>query len=262
MKTCFSTLGCPEWSFTEIITFASDLRFDGIEIRGVLGELFVPAIDELSSGKIEATKQRLKSLSLQIPCLTSSCNLNDEDVVKEAKAYVDTASSIGAPYLRLLGDKAPAPTDGVNLKVLKLNIIEIADYAKTKGVMPLIETNGFFAKTRMLAALLGELGHDNIGVLWDIHHPFRFFGERPDYTLKTIGKHIKHVHIKDSDMDGKNLTYKMLGEGSVPVSEAVKALKDFGYEGFYSLEWVKRWDLSLEEPGIAFAQYKEFMDTL
>ena len=35
-----------------------------------------------------------------------------------------------------------------------------------------------------------------------------------------------------------------------------------GYRGFYSLEWVKRWDLSLEEPGIAFAHYKQFMDAL
>ncbi len=262
MKTCFSTLGCPEWSFTEIITFASDLKFDGIEIRGILGELFVPAIEELSPQKIESTKQRLRSLSLEIPCLTSSCNLNNEDMAEEAKAYVDTACAIGATYLRLLGDEGPAPSDGVDLKVLKSNLGEIADYAKTKGVMPLIETNGFFAKTRMIEALLGDLMHDNIGVLWDIHHPFRFFGERPDYTIKTIGKYIKHVHIKDSVMDGKKVCYRMLGEGSVPVKEAVKALKAFGYEGFYSLEWVKRWDLSLEEPGIAFAQYKEFMDTL
>lgn len=262
MKTCFSTLGCPEWSFTEIITFASDLKFNGIEIRGILGELFAPAIEELSPQKIGSTKQRLKSLSLEIPCLTSSCNLNDEGVIEKAKAYVDTASAIGAPYLRLLGDEAPAPSDGVNIKLLKLNLGEIADYAKTRNVMPLIETNGFFAKTRMIEALLGDLMHDNIGVLWDIHHPFRFFGERPDYTLKTIGKHIKHVHIKDSVMDGKNVCYKMLGEGNIPVKEAVRALESFGYEGFYSLEWVKRWDLSLEEPGIAFAQYKEFMDTL
>jgi len=138
MKTCFSTLGCPEWSFTEIITFASDLKFNGIEIRGILGELFVPAISELSPGKIESTKQRLKSLSLAIPCLTSSCNLNDENAVEEAKEYVDTACNIGAPYLRVLGDEAPAPSEGVNMKVIKSNLEEIADYAKAKSVMPLI----------------------------------------------------------------------------------------------------------------------------
>jgi sugar phosphate isomerase/epimerase len=262
MKTCFSTLGCPEWSFTEILTFASDHKFDGVEIRGILGELFVPAIEEFSPQRIESVKQRLKSLSLEIPCLASSCNLNDEKAAEEARAYVDTAGTVGTPFLRLLGDKAPAPTEGVSFKVLKPNLLEIADYAKTKNVMPLIETNGFFAKTRMVAALLDDLGHDNIGVLWDTHHPFRFFGERPDYTLKTIGKYIKHVHIQDSVMNGRNIRYRMPGEGSAPVKETVKALEAFGYKGFYSFEWVKRWDPSLEEPGTAFAKYKEFMDNL
>lgn len=262
MKTCFSTLGCPGWSFGEIISFASDMGFEGIEIRGIMDEMFVPAIDELSPSKIEATKQRLQNLSLTIPCLTSACNLNYESVIEAAKAYVDTASAIGAPYLRLLGDEAPAPSDGVSMKVVVSNLIEIAEYAKGKGVMPLIETNGFFAKTRVLAALLGDLSTDNVGVLWDIHHPFRFFGERPCYTLRHIGPYIKHVHIKDSVMDGKNVRYRMLGEGDVPVKDAVKELKSIGYEGFYSLEWVKRWDLTLEEPGIAFVQFKEYMDSI
>lgn len=262
MKTCFSTLGCPEWSFTEIITFASDLGFDGIEIRGILSELFVPAIDELSPAKIAATKQRLQSLKLAIPCLTSSCNLNDENVLESAKAYVDTASAIGAPYLRLLGDAAPAPDAGVSMKVIIPNLADIADYAKSKGVMPLIETNGFFAKTRVLAGLIKDIGTGNVGVLWDVHHPFRYFGESPAYTLNNIGQYIKHVHIKDSVMDGKTVRYRMLGEGNVPVKEAVKALGASGFDGFFSLEWVKRWDLSLEDPGIAFAQFKEYMDSL
>jgi len=262
MKICFSTLGCPEWSFSEIVTFASDLKFDGIELRGVLDEMFVPAIGELSKGNIDSTKKRLDNLSLSIPCVTSSCNLNDENVLETAKAYVDTASALGAPYLRLLGDKAPAPSDGVSMKVLKPNLASIADYAKDKGVMPLIETNGFFANTKMLSALLRDLKEDNVGVLWDIHHPYRFFGENPLYTMERIGPYIKHVHIKDSVKEDKNVSYRMLGEGSVPVKEAVKILEMSGYQGFYSLEWVKRWDLSLEDPGIAFVQFKEYMDNL
>ena len=35
MKLCFSTLGCPEWSFSDIISTACDMGYDGIEIRGV-----------------------------------------------------------------------------------------------------------------------------------------------------------------------------------------------------------------------------------
>lgn len=262
MKTCFSTLGCPEWSFSDIVSVASDLGYNGIEIRGVMGELNAPNIEQFSPSRLDATKAKLKKLSLTIPCLTSSCNLNYEDDMQSAKAYIDTASAIGATYVRLLGDKAPGPTDGVWLKVIVHNLLEIANYAKSKGVMPLIETNGFFAKTNTLAALFSKLDTDNIGILYDIHHPYRFFGERPAYTLKNIAPYIKHVHIKDSVMDGKKVCYKMVGEGDIPVADAIRALNDFGFDGYYSLEWVKRWDLSLEEPGIAFAQFKDFMDTL
>ena len=263
MKSCFSTLGCPEWSFSEIVSVASDLGYNGIEFRGVQGELYTPHIEAFLPAHIEATRSHLKRLSLNVPCLASSCNLNNDDDVEKAKAYVDTASALSAPYIRLLGDLAPAPSDDVSLKVVVSNLVEIADYAKDKNVTPLIETNGFFAKTKALGALFQkELDGENVGILYDIHHPYRFFNEDPAYTVDNIAPFVRHVHLKDSVMDSKKISYKMIGDGDIPVAETVRRLNETGYKGFYSLEWVKRWDLTLEEPGIAFAHYKEFMDSL
>lgn len=262
MKTCFSTLGCPEWSFSEIVSVASDLGFDGIEIRGVQGELFAPAIDAFSPAHIGATKEKLSRLSLSIPCLASSCDLNSEDVLDTAKTYVDTASALGAPYIRLLGDKEPAPSEEIHPRVIAANLHDIADYARDKGVTPLIETNGFFAKTKVLGLMIHEMKDANIGILYDIHHPYRYFDENPEYTIKNIAPFIRHVHIKDSVMEAGKVRYRMVGEGDIPVASIIRLLESAGYEGFYSLEWVKRWDLTLEEPGIAFAQFKSFMDAL
>jgi fatty-acyl-CoA synthase len=262
MKICFSTLGCPGWSFPEIVSVASDLGYNGIEVRGVLRELYAPAIEQFSAAHIAQTKAQLKRLSLEIPCLTSACNLNLEADIPKAKAYVDTASALGTPYIRLLGDLAPAPSDDVSLKTVTANLLEIAAYADDKGVMPLIETNGFFAKTKALGAVFKDMNGANAGILYDIHHPYRFFGEEPAYTIDNIGPYIKHVHIKDSVQSGRTISYKMVGEGDLPVKETVSLLEQASYKGHYSLEWIKRWDLSLEEPGIAFAQYKEFMDDI
>ena len=231
MKTCFSTLGCPEWSFTDIVSVASDLGYDGIEIRGISGELHAPALAPFSPSNIETTIQKLAALSLTIPCLTSACNLNNTSEMDEARAYVDTASALGAPYIRVLGDKAPASSDGVSLNIVVQNLVAIAEYAKQKGVMPLIETNGFFAKTKVLGALLGSIDTGNIGVLYDIHHPYRFFGESPSYALKNIGPYIKHVHIKDSTLTDKKVTYKIVGEGNVPCQR--------GRRGAHRL-WIRR----------------------
>jgi sugar phosphate isomerase/epimerase len=179
-----------------------------------------------------------------------------------AKAYVDTASALGTPYIRLLGDREPAPSDEVRPRVIASNLREIAAYAKDKGVTPLIETNGFYAKTKVLGLMFDEIKAKNIGILYDIHHPYRYFREDPEYTIKNIAPYIRHVHIKDSVIQDGKVQYRLLGEGDLPIARIVRLLKEAGYDGFYSLEWVKRWDLGLEEPGIAFAQYKAFMDAL
>lgn len=44
MKLSFSTLGCPDWSFQTILDEAQRLGFDGIEIRGIEGEMDVAKI--------------------------------------------------------------------------------------------------------------------------------------------------------------------------------------------------------------------------
>lgn len=40
MKICFSTLGCPDWSWEEILAAAKDLGYDGIELRGLGNEIY------------------------------------------------------------------------------------------------------------------------------------------------------------------------------------------------------------------------------
>ena len=54
----------------------------------------------------------------------------------------------------------------------------------------------------------------------------------------------------------------MMGYGDVPVFDALKVLKENGYDGTVSLEWVKRWNPDLEEPGIVFAHFMSYITFL
>ena len=63
-------------------------------------------------------------------------------------------------------------------------------------------------------------------------------------------------------MQDGEMAYCMVGYGDVPVKKCIALLKQSGYDGYFSLEWVKRWNMSLEEPGIAFAKYAGFMRNL
>ena len=44
MKISFSTLGCPRWSWREILATACDLGYGGVEVRGVGNDISVPSI--------------------------------------------------------------------------------------------------------------------------------------------------------------------------------------------------------------------------
>ena len=79
MKFSFSTLGCPSWSWGEILAAARDLNYDGIEIRGIKGELYAPHIKYFQKDMLDDTISRLQELHLSISCLTSACYLFDKN---------------------------------------------------------------------------------------------------------------------------------------------------------------------------------------
>ena len=54
-------------------------------------------------------------------------------------------------------------------------------------------------------------------------------------------------------VDGK-AQYRMMGEGDLPIHEMLDALVDMGYDGYISLEWVKRWAQELSDAGVVFPQ--------
>lgn len=266
MKLCFSTLGCPEWYWSDILTSAKDLGYSGIEIRGVRNELYVPRVKPFLPENVETTKTQLATLGLTIPCFSSACELHKADKVNdtlfECKEYVDVAADLGVPYVRVLGDTNPAPGTSADIIAVRDSAQILGAYAASKGVTLLIETNGYFADTEKLAKLLQSVNSPGVAALWDIHHPFRYANETPAQTIANIGTYIRHVHIKDSRMENGAVAYKVMGQGDLPVREIVSLLIARGYDGYYSLEWVRRWDMSLEEPGIAFALYAQYMRSL
>ena len=273
MKTSFSTLACPTNSFTDITVMAKDLGFDGIELRGVGldGQTGEPIIDiydgrelAFSRSNFNGTAERLKALGLAVSCLSSGCALGDKahraTVIAEAKAYIDTAKRLGSEFVRLLGDTVIAPGADVDDAYIAETLTELAPYAAENGVTLLIETNGVYCDTARLRAMLDGVASDSVGALWDIHHPYRFNGENPETTVQNLGMYIKYVHIKDSAVCDNGFRYCMMGEGDIPIDEAMQALRSINYEGFVTFEWVKRWSPELEDAGVVLPQFMNYIE--
>ncbi|HHW49571.1 MAG TPA: sugar phosphate isomerase/epimerase [Clostridiaceae bacterium] len=263
MKIAFSTLGCPDWSWDEILATAKDLGFDGVELRGIENEIYVPKAKPFNAANIKATIERLNKLKLEIPCITSSCFLFDKENIdfylNEGKDYIDLAEKLGVKYVRVLGDANPEPSDNIDDDFVAGNLSTLAEYASGKNVKVLIETNGVFADSNRTLELIRKVNSPGVGVLWDVHHPYRFMGETVEKTYYALREYIMFVHVKDSKVVDGKIKYKMMGYGDVPVKEALQLLKENDYKGFVSLEWVKRWCKDLEEPGVVFSHYINYV---
>ena len=118
MKIGFSTLACPEWSWQDIYSMAKDFNFDGIEIRGLGDEIFSVKAQPFTDSQLPKTIEKLKSLGLEIPCLSSGACLKYKDRFAEAEAeitaYAQLANKLGASYIRILADRDPGPEGEVD----------------------------------------------------------------------------------------------------------------------------------------------------
>ncbi|MBP7176550.1 MAG: AMP-binding protein [Thermoclostridium sp.] len=264
MKIAFSTLGCPDFDWPDIYSMAKDLGFDGIEIRGLGNDIFAVQAQPFTEGQLPHTIAKLASLHLEIPCLSSGCCLKyadkTEENVAEITQYILLAKKLGTPYIRVLADREPAPEGEVDDEIVLAALRRLVPVAEQNGVTLLLETNGVYSDTSRLRELLNRVASDSVAALWDIHHPYRFAGETPGKTVQNLGAYIQYVHAKDSVIEDGKISYRMMGEGDLPVGDMMRALRSINYEGYVSLEWVKRWASELSDAGIVFPHFSNFMD--
>ena len=265
MKLAFSTLGCPDSSWTDIYTMAKDLGYRGIEIRGLGEDIFAVKAHPFQDSQIGATMDKLKSLNLEIPCLSSGCCLKfkekENENIAEITEYIKLAKKLNTPYIRILADREAAPEGEVDDEYIVSVLLKLEKLAGEAGVTLLVESNGVYGDTARLSALLDKVNSKNVAVLWDLHHPYRFFSETPHQTVTNLGDKIKHVHIKDSVSEKGEVVYKLLGEGDMPLPQMLACLeKEINYDGYVSLEWRKRWTPSLEDSGIVFPHCANYME--
>ena len=264
MKIAFSTLGCPDFSWPEIYSMAKDLSFDGIEIRGLGDEILTIKAPPFTDEQLPQTVQTLKRLRLEIPCLSSGCCLKDSDRAQENHdeivAYIQLASKLKTPYIRILADRQPQSEGPVDDQTVIKALKALAPIAEAQNIVLLVETNGVYTNTRRLAELLNQVASDAVGALWDIHHPYRFAGESAETTVKNLGAYIRYVHVKDSIVCEETIQYRLMGEGDLPFSSMMMALRSINYDGYVSLEWVKRWAYDLDDAGIVFPHFAHFME--
>ncbi len=252
MKLSFSTRGWPELSWEEMMDIALDMGFAGIEVYNL--PKFDPLLDKsgpFHKYQAAATVRQLREQKLQIPCFDTSYDLSlDDSCIPWLKTLMEVAQNTHVPYVAAVALTENEEQVRKNLEVL------LAD-ARERDVTVLIKSSGIYADPARLRRLLDDFACDELAVLWDVHHPYRDYGESGDTTIKNLGDYVRHVHLRDSNDD---CSYNLIGEGNMPIDDFMRALSSVNYDGFISLEWKPEWMEDLQDREVIFPYFINYMN--
>lgn len=276
----FSTLSCPDWSWQEVLAHGVQYGYDGVEVRLLQRQTDLLAVPELQPDQLPQRRRELQDAGFVVCGLASSVRFDYPQRAERERQhrtgcrYVDLAAELEAGFVRVFGDLLPPDADEAERAAAIGRIAEgldrLGEYAAEFGIEVLIETHGDFCESGPLREVMDRVRQHAVGVLWDTHHPWRFFGETIDETVEQIGRWVRHTHWKDSVshaaaseneasraaaeqarqlMSGhRHADYTLFGEGEFPAVECMRALHRIGYRGWYCLEWEKMWHPEIADP--------------
>jgi len=232
---------------------------EGVELRILAGRLDLPAYLRSTYGTPEALAARLRAEPVTIVSLDTSLRLVENTAQdREAfLAFVPWAEALGVPHLRVFdgGQKA----DGEEMNQAAATLRWWHELRATHGWKAdmAIETHDSLFTAEMIEQFLRRC--PGAKILWDAHHTWRQGGEDPVATWRRIGRHVPHVHVKDSVSvpSGKAAyTYVPSGEGEFPGPVLFEILRrEFG--GVVSLEWERHWHPTLAPLEVALQAAKK-----
>ena len=250
MNVSFSTRGWQQIPWEQQVQMAETMRFGGVELYNVHK---TPELTgrggPLHRYTAAATARELWQKGLCIPCFDTACDIAGEDCTETVTALMQLAHDVQCPYVSVTAQRDDDARISAALEAL-------LPAAEAQGITILLKTSGVFSDTARLRTLLDAFACDQLGALWDMHHPYRDHGESADTTIKNLGAYVRHVHLRDSDDDG---SYDLIGEGTLPVGSMMQALSSIDYDGFLSLEWKPEWMPDLTDPEVIFPHFVNYM---
>lgn len=239
-KKCFSTLGCHDRSLSEVIDLAKKYGIDAVEIRGLDGILDNGEIPCFKDENIVETRKKFLENGITPLVLGTTCMFHDREAYDKAMiegmTAIEIAAKVGFKAIRVFGDHITGDESECVSLVAK-GIRQLCDYAEKYGVTVYHEIHGEFNTVSRLDRIL-EVCADSpaFAFIWDVCHTRK---THPDWQsfYHRFKPYIKHVHLKDVTESG----HVIPGEGIMPLKEIADYLTRDGYDGYFSLEWERKW---------------------
>ncbi len=265
MKIAFTTLACPDWTLDEVIEHGSQAGYDAVDFRGLDGQMGVYILSEFTDDA-EKTRRKLAAANLGISCFSSGANMYNAQARQRARAlaevleYAKLCRRFDVGFIRVFGGRVPEEVDRADAIAEAARMLDEMAALASPAVVA-VETHDDWVDSAILRKVMLEVNSENVGVLWDLHHPFRLNGEPPAQTYENIGQWVVYTHVKDGRPRGdRDSQYVLPGQGGdVPLEEMIDLLRSGGYDGYLTLEWEKKWRPDLAEPEEALPAYAQYL---
>ena len=236
---------------------------------------------KIDLGFIKRVKRRASDAGIELCNYSVLANLLQEGEAQEKEIAsvcheADIAAELGlrlmrhdiSSFRRLPHESTLADFDRLLPQMIE-TASRISEYAKTRGVMTLLENHGFFVNgCDRVERVLNGVKTGNYGLLLDTGN-FLCVDEDPSAEATKLAGRCRMVHLKDfyvrqrdpgdsTQFDcagrwflsrgGKYLRGSILGQGDLDVHSSLHALKKAGYDGPVAVEFE-----GMEEPKYASA---------
>lgn len=266
MKIGFSTLACPGWDLVRIVDQAAAMGYQGVEIRGLGGELHLPLVPALA-GKPQFVRELFAEKKIELVCLGTSASLTSRDREEVARQkgviveFVELASRLGCPFVRLFaGEVQKRDTSDKAFRRFVDALRPLADTAAQKGVTLLVENGGDYRDSWSMWQVCDTVDHPAVRICWNQVSAMAVL-EHSSTSIPRLGTKMALVHIGDARFDerGVLLEHVPLGEGDVGVAKQIDLLKGIIYRGYLMYEWPRLWVDGLAGPEVALPKAAAFL---
>lgn len=147
------------------------------------------------------------------------------------KAAVDTAAALKIPIVQVPNFFANAIKNDEEMEIAARFFREACDEAEKHGII--ISSENPMNVDRNLQ-LMDLVNRENFRLYFDNENPVFFAGANSAEMLRSFGKRVCQIHVKDGTAE--QLSCRHLGEGNAFFHECVDAAYEIGYEGWIVLE--------------------------
>lgn len=254
----FKALKANALTIIEAIEWVKDNGGEHIEIVPNLGfEL------ENNPELIDEIREKAAEVGIEISNYAIGANFLTDDEssyqaeIERVKKEVDIANRLGAKFMRHDVASRPIPECTIenfeaDLPKLVAACQEIADYASQFGITTSVENHGFYIQASdRVQSLIKNVDRPNFKTTLDVGN-FLCVDEDPVAAVKKNMPYASIVHIKDfyyrpehlnpgegwfQTSSGNYLRGAISGHGDINLREAIKVIKESGYDGYISIEF-------------------------